>query len=55
MIKKIKNWLKKIFRNRKKLKPNKNPKVTEIVAGGFIKAPEQYCVKVNELNNKNKK
>jgi hypothetical protein len=25
----------------------------ELVAGGFIKAPEQYCVKVKEFNTDN--
>ena len=30
---------------KKKLKPNRHPKQTELVAGGFINAPEQYCVK----------
>lgn len=52
MIKKIKSWLKKIFR-RNKVKPIKNPKQTELIAGGFIKAPDQYCVKVKEFNTKN--
>ena len=51
MIKNIKSWLKKIFL--KKLKPNKNPKKTELVAGGFIKAPEQYCIKIKEFNKNN--
>ena len=50
MIKKIKSWLNEIFL-KKKLKPNKNPKYTELVAGGFIKAPDQYCVKIKEFNN----
>lgn len=54
MIKKIKSWLKKIFL-KKKLKPNKNPKQTKLVAGGFIKAPEQYCVKIKEFNKNNKR
>ena len=49
MIKRIKSWLKKIF-CKKKLKPNKNPKHVELVAGGFIKAPEQYCVNIKEFN-----
>lgn len=52
MIKKIKSWLKKIF-SKKKLKPNKHPKQTELVAGGFIKAPEQYCVKIKDFNKNN--
>ena len=52
MIKKIKSWLKKIFL-KKKLKPNKNPKHVELVAGGFIKAPEQYCVKIKDFNKNN--
>ena len=54
MIKKIKSWLNEIFL-KKKLKPNKNPKYTEMVAGGFIKAPDQYCVKIKEFNNDTKK
>lgn len=54
MIKKIKSWLNEIFL-KKKLKPNKNPKYTELVAGGFIKAPDQYCVKIKDLNNDTKK
>ena len=45
MIKNIKRWLKKIFSRKKKLKPNRHPKQTELIAGGFINAPEQYCVK----------
>ena len=52
MIKKIKSWLKKIFL-KNKLKPNKNLKQTELVAGGFINAPEQYCVKIKEFNKNN--
>ena len=52
MIKRIKSWLKKIF-CKKKLKPNKNPKHVELVAGGFIKAPEQYCVNIKEFNTDN--
>lgn len=52
MIKRIKSWLKKIF-CKKKLKPNKNPKQVELVAGGFTKAPEQYCVKIKEFNTDN--
>ena len=49
MLKRIKDWLRKIF-FKKKLRPNKNPKQVELVAGGFVKAPDQYCLNIKDFN-----
>lgn len=50
MIRRIKNWLIRIFK--KKLKSNNKPKQIELVAGGFIKAPDQYVVNYKEFEEK---
>lgn len=49
LIKIIKNKWKRIFR--KRLKANKHPKIIEIVAGGYVSAPDYMCT-INEKTNK---
>ena len=53
MIKRIRKWLKNLFK--KKLKPVNNPKVIELVAGGYFAAPDHYCVKIDQLTTPHKK
>ena len=52
MLNLLRRIWKKIFR--RKPKPVKNPKQIELVAGGFVPAPDYMCVKADDFETKYK-
>lgn len=51
------NWLRRIWKKvfSRKQKPVKNPKQIELVAGGFVPAPEYMCINLDEFKDKDGK
>lgn len=50
------NWLRRIWKKifSRKPRPVKNPKQIELVAGGFVPAPDYMCVNVDDFETKDK-